>query len=406
MTIHPAKIALYYDDSGYVETLKRPAKPRPGAPAGLMGRQVAGREFLDAYLSYGTWSELAALVPNQASGRSLLETCRSHPSSRDKQRRLRLFEVKDFSSGFLPDPPAQILHFPCPPDVRFAWARQHRPVPGYALCGVTHTLCSVHAVEALRSLLTAPFEPFDRLICTSRAVIDMVRAVTDAYAEYLRQRHGGNLQLRIGLELIPLGVDVSKFRPAAPEERAAQRRRLGIAQDEIAVLFVGRLSHHAKAHPFPMFRGLSLAAEMTGQKVHLILSGWAGGPAVLKAFRDGAGRFAKAIRVSMVDGTLPENRFAVWRAADIFTSLSDNIQETFDTPLWWQGCPRPRFRGVSARGRVFCSSLSRYVGDRSGRVGAGNASGHSLAGGLGIVPAIVRSYRPSISGSFLAKLYP
>ncbi len=329
MAPNPARIALYYDDGGYTETLKRPAGVKPGAPVGLMGRQVAGKEFLDAYLNYGRWTELVALTPNRTSGQSLLETCRTHPSSRDKERKLRLFEMKSFSSDFLPSPPARILHFPCPPDARFAWAREHAGEPGYALCGVTHTLCSVRALQALRDLITAPFERFDRLICTSRSVVNMVRAVTGAYTEYLRDRHGGTPRLRPGLELIPLGVEVDKFRPATPDERAAERRRLQIAPEEVVVLFVGRLSHHAKAHPFPMFRGLSLAAERTKQKVHLVLSGWAGGAVVLKAFEDGARKFAKNLRVSAVDGTSPENRFAVWHAADIFTSLSDNIQETF-----------------------------------------------------------------------------
>ena len=35
------------------------------------------------------------------------------------------------------------------------------------------------------------------------------------------------------------------------------------------------------------------------------------------------------MRLTIVDGTDPETRYGVWRAADIFTSLSDNIQETF-----------------------------------------------------------------------------
>ncbi len=33
--------------------------------------------------------------------------------------------------------------------------------------------------------------------------------------------------------------------------------------------------------------------------------------------------------MTFVDGSDPDLRFAVWRAADLFTSLSDNIQETF-----------------------------------------------------------------------------
>src|SRR5262249_43937309 len=97
----------------------------------------------------------------------------------------------------------------------------------------------------------------------------------------------------------------------------------------VVVLFVGRLSFHAKAHPFPMFQGVAEAARATGRKVHLVLSGWAANDSILNAFLDGARTFAANVRVTLVDSLKPELRFGIWHAADIFTSLSDNLQETF-----------------------------------------------------------------------------
>ncbi len=95
------------------------------------------------------------------------------------------------------------------------------------------------------------------------------------------------------------------------------------------MLFVGRLAHHAKAHPFPMFRGVALAAESTGRRIHLIVSGWAPNRAILDAFLDGARVFAPGVKVTFIDGMDPEARFGVWRAADLAVSLADNLQETF-----------------------------------------------------------------------------
>jgi hypothetical protein len=135
--------------------------------------------------------------------------------------------------------------------------------------------------------------------------------------------------LRPSLETIPLGVNPDKFRPATPAERAARRAALNIRDDAVAVLFVGRFTPHAKAHPFPMFHGVARAARETGRPVHLVLSGWAPNPSLLQAFLDGARRFAPGIPVSVVDGTGPDLRFGVWQAADVFTSFSDSIQETF-----------------------------------------------------------------------------
>ncbi len=64
-------VALVYDDDAYVEA-------GGGAP-GLMGRQVAGRSFLEAYLSHGGFSDLAALVRHRASAQSLVEICAAIP---------------------------------------------------------------------------------------------------------------------------------------------------------------------------------------------------------------------------------------------------------------------------------------------------------------------------------------
>jgi glycosyltransferase involved in cell wall biosynthesis len=322
-------LALLYDDSAYRETLQ-PVRPSGGeAPAGLVGRQVAGREFLDAFLSHGTWEELTAVVYNQASAVSLLHYCRQHASGRSRVRRLRFVLMDRFLPSFFPEPPARVLYTPCPPDPSFAWARYHRGPGGFGLSGVTHTLCTAGAARVLCEMVTAPYEPYDCLICTSSAVTRMVRTLTDAYADYLRERHSGSPALRLQLETIPLGVNPDKFRPATPEERSARRAALHIAEDATAILFVGRFAPHAKAHPFPMLHGIARAARETGRPVHLILSGWAANSSLMDALVDAARAFAPVIPVSIVNGMDPELRFGVWQAADVFTSLSDSIQGTF-----------------------------------------------------------------------------
>src|SRR5262249_38681471 len=148
------------------------------------------------------------------------------------------------------------------------------------------------------------------------AVARMVRAITETYIDYLRDHQGGKPTLRPRLEIIPLGVNPERFHPATAAERAAQRAALHVTDDEIAVLFVGRFTPHAKAHPFPMFHGLAEAARRTGQRPHLILAGWAAHPTILHAYLDGARAFAPGIPVSVVDGMDPAHRFALWHAAD------------------------------------------------------------------------------------------
>src|SRR5450432_2615734 len=175
--------ALFFDPDAYTEAHARTGTPT--GPAGLMGRQVAGKEFLDAYLSHARSDTLTAVVRAQQRGDVLQKICNEHPSSRDRQRRLRIVGESDFLPVFsAPNPPADVLYFPCPPDTKYAWGRQGSGAR-FAISGVTHTLSSASAAHSLCDLLTAPFESFDALICTSKAVVEMVRAVTGAYADYL-----------------------------------------------------------------------------------------------------------------------------------------------------------------------------------------------------------------------------
>ena len=90
----------------------------------------------------------------------------------------------------------------------------------------------------------------------------MVLQVTGTYTYYLRSpaRRDGRTSILaafpLRLETIPLGVDLDRYRPASREENSSRASmNLEVGDDEVAVLYVGRLSHHAKRHPFPMFRG-------------------------------------------------------------------------------------------------------------------------------------------------------
>src|SRR5262249_10284842 len=162
-------------------------------------------------------TDLAVVSRHPGAERSLERACRESPS--DRPRRLHLFDESRWLDDIAAAPPARLLHLPAPLDSPYAWARQAPGRPGVPRPGVTHTLCSVEAVRQLCELVTAPFEPHDALICTSTAVVRMVRSVTDDYASYLRDRHGGSAGLNVRLETIPLGVDVDRFRPPTSAER-------------------------------------------------------------------------------------------------------------------------------------------------------------------------------------------
>ena len=211
---------------------------------------------------------------------------------------------------------------------------------------MTHTVASAAAVRALEQQVVAPMQPWDALICTSTAVQAAVKRVIEQYADYLNRRGGGHFHCPVRLPVIPLGIDCDFYAPrkddaapgAGPGARRKLRSRLGIAEDDLAVLFVGRLSFHAKAHPTAMYMAAARAAErVRDTRIHLLLTGQFPNRAIEKEIREAAFRFCGPAKAHFIDGSDgpygPVVR-AAWRASDIFVSLSDNIQETFGlTPV-------------------------------------------------------------------------
>jgi starch synthase len=228
---------------------------------------------------------------------------------------------------------AGCLYFPTPGIGRLAWIRRTAGQRLYSLCGITHTVASEHAMAELQDLLVAPIQPWDALICTSSAVRTAVETLLVPHAEHLAARTGGRPPPLPRMPVIPLGVDADALAPD-PARRGSARSRLGCAPDEVVVLFVGRLSFHAKAHPFPMYVALEEAARQTRIPVHLIQYGRFGSGFIETAFTDGAARWCPTVRATFLDGQDFALARDLWAAADVFVSLSDNVQESFGlTPV-------------------------------------------------------------------------
>ena len=305
----------------------------------VMGRQSAGAGFIRGFIAHGGTDRLVAVTDSEqhfedfrglagvldGSGRPLV---RAHPLDR---RTLR-----SVGAVFLPGPGLE----------REAWNRRFGSERDYSLCGVTHTVATARVANALGRYLIAPTQPWDALICTSVAVRDAVERILAQHVDYLERRGGGRFRCPVRLPVIPLGVDCDAYGSGndrgVPDTGVGERRelrdRLGIAADDVVVLFVGRLSFHGKAYPTPMYMAVERAARRVPDRpLHLLLSGQFRNPGIEKAFREAAARFCGAARVHFLDGSEGPQDPAIlsaMQAADIFVSLSDNIQETFGlTPI-------------------------------------------------------------------------
>jgi hypothetical protein len=286
----------------------------------LMGRQAAGNGFLRAAVAAAKGRPLVGATPSKASAQVFART---------------VAQIDPAAKGqWLPPGRHELLskighlYMPGPALGDLARQRLRAGAASWSLTGITHTTASHGAMDSIVDLLGAPVMPWDALICTSEAVLSTVRIVLDAQADYLRWRFGPGVALtQPQLPVIPLGVHCGDFE-IDPGRRKTARDKLGIADDEVVALFVGRLSFHAKAHPDAMYRGLQAAARGSGCKLVLVQCGWFANEAIEAAFREGTAS-CPDVRCLFTDGRDESTRLDSWAAADLFISLSDNIQETF-----------------------------------------------------------------------------
>ena len=223
------------------------------------------------------------------------------------------------------------LYYPAPPSRELAAVRDLGRPGAFSFMGVTHTLSSARAMDQIAELVLPPFRPWDALICTSQAAQTFVSRMHDELRAYWQQATGATRFADIQLPVIPLGVDVPAFSPQ-PDLRDRARDSLAISASETAFLFAGRLSFHAKVNPVPVYQALQKIG--VDRSVVCIEAGVFPNEPVRQAYLSAQKALAPAVRFIWIDGQDETRYQQAWRGADVFVSLSDNIQETFGlTPV-------------------------------------------------------------------------
>lgn len=290
-----------------------------------MGRHVAGESFLRGYLHYGSSAELWIHVASPEHVKQFRD--QSHCLGVVKPTHF----IDQFSLGCLARPGA--LFYPGPGLGELALQRSLFGHNQWSLCGITHTTCSAAAMDSIVQMLVTPVQPWDALICTSEAVLGHVRGLLESQEEFLRSHLGAKKFIRPQLPVIPLGIHSGDF-VFSEAMRSEARASWHVNANTVVVMFMGRLSFHAKAHPLAVYQALELAAQKTGVNVLLVECGWHANAAISEAFTEAAQAASPHVKVLNLDGRDTYQRSQAWAGADIFVSLSDSIQETFGiTPI-------------------------------------------------------------------------
>lgn len=300
------------------------------ASPNLMGVNSANEGLLDAFVRHAQVDTYYCHVRNDA-------------EYQDFRARLQRLGKGDRPHGWIRNGDAAgltkagALFHPAPGFGPQAWVRRFTSCRAYSLTGVTHTTATDRVMDSIGNLLVAPVQPWDAVICTSSVVRKTYDRVLSDWCDYLGQRFGNRPTPSVQLPVIPLGVNTDAFAMTPDKQRmgAAFRERYGAGPDDIIVLWVGRMNALAKAHPIPAYRALErMAQRLKGRKVIFVQAGWFHHDQVRDAFHSAARSFAPSVTHVFADGRTAEVRSSIWFAADIFLSLSDNIQETFGlTPI-------------------------------------------------------------------------
>jgi len=294
----------------------------------LMGRQAAGNSYLRA-LVQSKPETLGLYLKNNNQKKLAKETISSFLEV-DQDIKIQSiaytnpYESQNFGGLFLPGPSLS----------EFSLGRGIFGHNTYSLIGITHTTASHGVMSSINSFFTTPVMPWDAVICTSQVVADTIKNVTDEKFNQLKFYLDAKKSELPMFPIIPLGTHPEDF-SYTDKFKIDSRKGLGINEDDIVIVYVGRLSFHAKAHHLPMYISLEAASKKLKKgKIHLIQTGWFANESIETSFKEEAKLVCPSVKFHFLDGKNQDNKHLTLASGDIFMSLSDNFQETFGlTPL-------------------------------------------------------------------------
>jgi glycosyltransferase involved in cell wall biosynthesis len=303
--------AIYYSGDAYSTANK------------IMGRLSAGKAFMRGVARKWPDATLHGFGQGAKTAKSML----SQLSGDGFAGQLKWIELPNWAAlGEI-----GALYYPAPMTKAFAHSRNSFNPAAFSFMGVTHTLSSNNAMDQVADLALPPFKPWDALICTSQAALDFSTSIQNEMKAWLSAQTGATRFNAPQLPVIPLGIDCPAFAPKLGQRDVA-RAALGLGASEVAFLFSGRLSFHAKANPAPMYQALEQAAQLA--PVVCIEAGVFPNEAIRTSYLAAQKLLAPSVRFVWIDGQDELRYRQAWQSADVFVSLSDNIQETFGlTPV-------------------------------------------------------------------------
>jgi D-inositol-3-phosphate glycosyltransferase len=287
--------------------------------ATIIGVKVFATNFITALIKYGSFDRYCFL--KSVAGRH------APPIAGLQEHNHRLWCLDASNLDSLRTLTRPILAGPGPllKDLRLL-RRHYAPRRDWPVTGFIHAVSGRMPPALALDLLLDEVRPWDVLICSSNAG----RKVLDAYMEDLVNAYPGLVGIRelprIGLCVIPLGTELL----IDDEGRRAQtRQRLGLGADDVGVLYVGRLAPTTKCDLLPLLAAFASIDGPLRASARLIIAGDDTRHRMAEGLRAAAEKLGIGGSTIVHANPTHDEKEDLYRAADVFVSPSDNVQETF-----------------------------------------------------------------------------
>lgn len=285
----------------------------------IIGASVFATEFVRALVAHGSDERYYLL-----SGREEWRGDRPQADFTDTER-LRTVDADSLFRFSRDCQPVLASAGPVLQDLRLL-RRSFAPRGDWPVTGFIHSVNAKSPPMWLLSLALGDARPWDALICSSRAgrrvIENHLAALVDAYPTL---RGLGPLPA-IELPVIPLGSDAID---CDATRRAVTRRRLQVEDGDVVLLYLGRFSPVRKCDLIPLVAAVGATAPSLRARLRLVLAGDDTRHRMTESLLEAARDLGCGNAVFVQPDPTHEEKLDLYRAADVFVSPSDNLQETF-----------------------------------------------------------------------------
>jgi len=305
----------------------------------VQGAKVAGVELLRALIQHAKHVEAFEMFVPPSHQTEWLRFQEGLRQQGLPVERLRLRPITELPQAIRRETFSAFHSNPPPEWGNLLLLRQHARHP-FACTATLHGISYAFLLPHLAIALQFGVTEADKLICSSNAQKEALTRLLTRAAKPLNQSHGLTFDGLVNrlVALINLGVDTKRFHPS---DKKFCRRLWRLPEDDLLVLYLGRLSVATKMDFLPLFRTFKETLKAI-PNAWLLLAGQEhpfGFAQQLYHFADEVG---VRDRLIMLTEPSEDAKPLLYNSADVFLSLSDTLQESFGlTVLEAMACGLP-----------------------------------------------------------------